>query len=398
MAHEGTLKDVPLADVIQFIQMQKRTGVLHLRREGESIDITFDKGMVVMADEPQRTEHDRLGAILIKARLITPEQLQEAIALKKNTMQKLGFILVNGNFLTQEQLRGALQTQVRETVFRVFRWEDGRFDFSQEPVSYDATLYQPQAADFLTMEGIRRIDEMPLIRKKIPSMAIIFDVADPARDRAGRPAEKTHGAGENIEDILSFVDGPKDACEPLPSGGLELSPAEAAILRLVDGRRSAQDLADESRLGEFEASKALMGLLAQGLIRKVGEASPQKAGQTPAGETLRRRRSLAVAAGTAIVLACAAASPLGLPMAWRNSAPERAAVAISVDAARLGRARFALRAYFLRHRAYPTRLSELVEAKLVTAGELRDHAGIEFRYQAAREGFVLATNTIPEAP
>jgi predicted transcriptional regulator len=397
MAHEGTLKDVPLADVVQFIQMQKKTGILHLRRGQESVDITFDKGMVVLADESQRTEQDRLGSILMKARLITPEQLQEAIALKKSTIQKLGFILVNNNFMSQEQLRGALQMQVRETVFRVFRWEDGEFRFSQEPVTYDATLYQPQAADFLTMEGIRRIDEMPLIKKQIPSMAIIFDTVDPGAARTPRPAAKAFSAEGNIEDILSFVDGGRTEAEPAAAGGPELSTAEATVLRLIDGKRSVQDLADESRLGEFEASKALVGLLAQGLIRKVGEAAPVKPSLAGVGHERRRRTALALVIGTALFLACALLSPVGLPLSWFNSAAERAALATDVDAARLERIRFALESYHLQRHAYPERLADLVDAKFVSDAFIRSHAGAEFDYRSLPDGFTLAAPATPAA-
>src|SRR5947199_41539 len=45
----GKLEDVPLADVMQFIHLGRRTGTLSLRRGNESAEITFHRGAIVGA-------------------------------------------------------------------------------------------------------------------------------------------------------------------------------------------------------------------------------------------------------------------------------------------------------------------------------------------------------------
>lgn len=52
-----------------------------------------------------------LGQLLVRQRLITEEQLAEAIALQKETGKRLGEILAGANLLTQEHIQRALKKQ-----------------------------------------------------------------------------------------------------------------------------------------------------------------------------------------------------------------------------------------------------------------------------------------------
>src|SRR5690606_23106102 len=76
----GTLKDFSVTDVIQLIGQQSKSGVLHLRNDdGEEIHISFHQGAVVGADHVSRKQHDLLGSMLVRARLIDEHQLADAL-------------------------------------------------------------------------------------------------------------------------------------------------------------------------------------------------------------------------------------------------------------------------------------------------------------------------------
>jgi hypothetical protein len=53
----------------------------------------------------------RLGEILVNHRAITPEQLQEAIALKEKESKRIGDILIERGIVSEEKLKIALQEQ-----------------------------------------------------------------------------------------------------------------------------------------------------------------------------------------------------------------------------------------------------------------------------------------------
>ena len=76
MALEGTFGDFGLADIFQLVGHQKKTGVLTVRGEaGRLVTVSFEKGMVVFADEFQRSETERLGNVLLRTRRLSQEQL-----------------------------------------------------------------------------------------------------------------------------------------------------------------------------------------------------------------------------------------------------------------------------------------------------------------------------------
>jgi hypothetical protein len=211
MALEGTFKDFGLADIFQLVGLQKKTGVLTVRGEsGRLVTVSFEKGMVVFADEFQRTEAERLGNVLLRTRLLSQEQLSRAMALQASSAQQLGHILVEQQLITRPALSQALQLQVKETVYRLFRWQVGSYHFSPEPVTYDAEVYTPLPAEFVLMEGIRMIDEWPILEKKIPNFQLVFErVAGvaPVRPATAKTAKV------DIEDLMAIVDDGSGARE-----------------------------------------------------------------------------------------------------------------------------------------------------------------------------------------
>ena len=59
-----------------------------------------------------RPEKIRLGEILIQQHLLTPEQLDTALAEQKRTGRKLGRVFVDSGFVTEKQISEALARQL----------------------------------------------------------------------------------------------------------------------------------------------------------------------------------------------------------------------------------------------------------------------------------------------
>src|SRR5881397_674968 len=57
-------------------------------------------------------QHKRLGDLLIEAQIITPEQLEQAIAHQKKAGQMLGATLVQMGAVTEQQLLQTLEQQL----------------------------------------------------------------------------------------------------------------------------------------------------------------------------------------------------------------------------------------------------------------------------------------------
>ena len=187
MALEGTIKDFGLPDIFQLIGLQRKTGLLTLTNEKESVTVAFENGMVVMADSSSKRLEDRLGSVLVKQGKLSKDRLEEALQVQKQTLQRLGHVLATNSYITTKDLKDALQVQVSHIVFKVFRWRDGNYNFAPtDNVDYDRENFNPMSADFILLEGIRMVDEWPIIEKKIPSMDIVFRSAvDPSLIEVG---------------------------------------------------------------------------------------------------------------------------------------------------------------------------------------------------------------------
>src|SRR5881296_957220 len=107
MALEGTLRDFSLADIFQLIGIQKKTGVLTLKYDGEVVTVSFLNGNVVTADSLNKNLEDRLGTVLLRSGRLSDKQLQEALKLQKETLKRLGSILVDGRYIKEADLKEA---------------------------------------------------------------------------------------------------------------------------------------------------------------------------------------------------------------------------------------------------------------------------------------------------
>jgi hypothetical protein len=392
MALEGTFGDFGLADIFQLVGLQKKTGVLTVRGEGRQVvTVSFEKGMVVFADEFQRDEAERLGSVLLRTRLLTEEQIAKAVAIQKSTAQRLGFVLVDQRLITRQELAQALQLQVKETVYRLFRWAAGSYHFSPEPVAYDREIYLPIPAELVLMEGVRMIDEWPVIEKKIPTLQVIFERVPGAtvpRAAPGKPVKA------DIEDLMAIVDddmGPGGGS--FEHGGDALGPRENAVLGLVDGLRTVQELVDLSKLGEFETCKVLYGLISLNLIRARAEG-PAAAAAAPAPAARGRdggagREYGIIAAGALLALVAFLFNPWGVVELGFRARESRRESAALVDAVRLRRVRLALEVFRLEKQSYPPTLEKLAESGLLGPRELRETGGAPFAYRAGEREYRL---------
>jgi hypothetical protein len=179
MALKGTLRDFSLADIFQLIGIQRKTGVLTLKDKDNVVTVSFVDGSVVAAESQHRRLEDRIGTVLVKTGRITEEQLQDALKIQKETLNRLGNVLVDKGLIDVDALRDALQIQITQTIYRLFRWQRGEYDFSQETrVDYDKKFVVPLSAESVLMEGARILDEWPMIEKGIRSFSSVYRRAD----------------------------------------------------------------------------------------------------------------------------------------------------------------------------------------------------------------------------
>ena len=379
MALSGTLKDFGIADILQLIGHQTKTGRLTLKSGNDEVEVYFIDGNVVFATEKHRTSKNLLGSLLLRAELLSKEQLDEALSVQQRTLKRLGDILVESVIVTQTQLAQMMRLQTTETLYKLFGWKNGSYEFSQEDVDPARSTFDPIRAESILLEGFRRMDEWPALRKKVPWTDATF-----------APLKEL-----DTRDLPSIDDGGLG----LDGGGEgEGKPSERhkLIYKLAVGGKDVSRIVDASRVGEFEALKAIQDLMEWGYLKPVppprGAAALaqgiRKGGRTLAatGAILRMALTLMFFIAT-LFLVRLVAPRLGSSRA--ENPARRGAVARLLSHDQLVRLENALELYRTEHGEYPMTLRALIDAQLVSEQDLRYPYRETYYYRRSTQGFVL---------
>ena len=134
MSISGSLEDVSVADVMQFIHLGKRTGTLLLHRGSEEGMIGFHEGRLISTQSPKTP---RLGDLLVDSGLLDSASLQAAVAAQEASAERrsLGKILVGEGYLEEDQLREIISQQIEQTVSELVNWETGSFEFAVDDLA-----------------------------------------------------------------------------------------------------------------------------------------------------------------------------------------------------------------------------------------------------------------------
>jgi len=396
MALEGTLRDFSLADIFQLIGLQRKTGVLTLRSPEDVVTVSFLDGKVVGADSLNKRIEDRLGQVLLKTGLISTHDLDDALRIQLETLERLGHILINRGDISRDGLRKALEQQLLQIIFRVFRWQDGDYHFSQETsIDFDAELVTPIAAESILMEGARMLDEWPIIEKRIPHRGVVF-VATPAARHADI------ATAEEAEELESFEFDDEQPPTP-PSGRVRISTVERDVLYLVDGVATVDAIVKASPYGEFETCKALYNLLTRALVREATRDELARALESTVEPAVPpspafRFPWLALVFIPLLVLTVVLAprNPLNPLLGPGPHVAGRLAAAASW--ARLWGVWQTLHARSNLVGSYPDSLGDLARERLLPEGASLDAFGHPFRYVLREDAVVLAGSTPDGAP
>ncbi len=246
MALRGNLRDFSLPDVFQLVTLSRKTGVLRIRRSDAEGSVWFRDGEVFFAQS--NWHHEPLGTRMVSAGKIAPSGLARALEVQKTEPaengRRLGQILVDEGYVTEKVLEAFVQEQIQDTIFDLFRWDEGDFDFEplpEFPVEEDIGL--SVSIENIVMEGSRRLEEWNRIKKKIPSMDLVFKMAT--------------APGEGTFDI-------------------SLKPAEWNLLLKTDGTRSVAQLARETGHTDFEVARVIYGLFSAGLLEVASDEEVER--------------------------------------------------------------------------------------------------------------------------
>ncbi len=188
----GSLKTMDMGDILQWIYLRGKTGVLTVKIGDYERRFFLKEGKLKygISENPD----ERLGPYLTRTLGIKREDVLRAVALAKKEKLLLGEALVKLGFTTRDEVNKALEGLVREIVFNSFV-EEGYFRFEERemeiPYQVDIDIQD------LLLEGYARKDETEAILKVIPSLDVKVEVLKDGED----PIIKELSKGFSLREI-----------------------------------------------------------------------------------------------------------------------------------------------------------------------------------------------------
>jgi hypothetical protein len=335
MALEGSLTDFGLADILQLIYFQRKTGILKLEGKMDKVSLMFIEGNIGGAESKRRNEDNRLGKILLKKGYLKEAELEAALQEQRKTGARLGSILLQKGLAEEEVIKDVLQGQITEMIIQLFGWKQGSYEFTAQGVAHDKDFPFSLDTQHLLMEGLRIVDEWSVIQGRI-TLDLLF------RKKIDSP----EGLTEEEKEIFNYVDGEND------------------VSTIID--LSGQD--------NFEVSKTLLSLIEKGFI-KTAEAAPVITEELTAAKKTTPDYLVSLPY-LAVILAlfCSLAGPL----IHKSDDLKNFRTSKQIDELRVK-----IETFQLEHSAYPSTLDQITQSK--------DAWGRPYIYKTKDDSFYIAS-------
>lgn len=225
--------------LLMDLHRQGATGSLKVGGPTYQKALYFRSGRILFGSS--NDPRDQLGAILIEAGKITPEQLEDVNA-KVGPGNPLAKVLSDTGFVNQRELSEAARAKVERILSDVIAYTSGSFEF-EDGVLPKGAIDLKLSTEKVVLAAVRRISDRAFVLRHLENLEVVL---------APRPDKASALADVQAE-----------------TGGLA---------QQLDGHRTLKDAAGHTRLDEFEAAKAACALLFLGLVGR-GEAEPAIAGR-----------------------------------------------------------------------------------------------------------------------
>jgi hypothetical protein len=235
MALKGNLRDFTITQLLNLVNLARKTGTLIIDGPNEEARITFRSGKLAYAQ--LGLEDCSLAGILLRSKKINTQQyriIQERAVHMSD--KELGLLLINAGYLSQEDILNSLQQYFIACVRRLFTWVEGSFRFEADQMPPEDKILVRLDLENLIIEGSRQLREWEHLQEEIPSLDMALKFSE-------RP-------GTNIRNV-------------------NLSVEEWRVVSYVDPRNSIRQIAKTTKMNDLEIRRVIYSLLQAGLVEIV---------------------------------------------------------------------------------------------------------------------------------
>ncbi|MGD2252387.1 MAG: DUF4388 domain-containing protein [Anaerolineales bacterium] len=235
MALKGNLRDFGVAQLLNLINLARKTGTLTIEGPEQAAWISFRDGSLVYAQ--LGSENGTLTSILTKVGKLAPNQAKAIMRSAESRGDKeLGLMLINAGYVTQQDILTSIRRHVLDSVYQLFTWIEGFFRFDPGVLPPQDRITIRADLENVIVEGSRRVREWEQLVEEIPNLDMALDFVE-------RP-------GANIRNVNLNID-------------------EWNVVSYINPKNSLRQIAKQNRLSEIQIRRIVFGLLQAGLVEFV---------------------------------------------------------------------------------------------------------------------------------
>jgi hypothetical protein len=273
----GSLSDIAVVDLLQFLHMSQRSGTLLLEHDDARAHISFHRGRIASAWGP--CSGSVVQYLLAKGAATEDDiEMAEVLRRQKVPQASLGQALLDARIVTWAELRDAVCRKIERTIFELISWRHGRFHVIADEVRADDEMtFAPGDVvpnldldtQSILLEAVRLFDERnrldhPPLEAPAQSGEPTPRLAEVSRNRARQSAcvQVVSSDRELTELMTTALAGVATVTNvDLRDAGIP-APGESMPIVLVDRRPSGGVSGALGRVRELHPRSALIALVA----------------------------------------------------------------------------------------------------------------------------------------
>lgn len=238
MPLRGNLRDFSTTQLLNLINLARKTGMLTIEGPNESARMAFREGKLVYAQVG--TEEPSLTFILRRSGKLTEEQARALRQRPEAANDKaLGLLLINAGYVTQAEILQGIRQHITDVAFRLFTWVEGIFNFEATLGPPNERITVPIDLENVIIEGSRRMREWESLQDELP----------------------------NLDMALRFTDKPDAKLR-----NVNLSVEEWRVVSFINPKNTMRQIAKANNMSDLDIRRIVYALLQAGLLEVVRPA------------------------------------------------------------------------------------------------------------------------------
>ncbi|HXV99350.1 MAG TPA: DUF4388 domain-containing protein [Anaerolineae bacterium] len=266
MALKGNLRDFSTTQLLNLVNLARKTGKLTIDGQGQNAILYFREGRLVHASTNAQEGH--LAAMLLKTGKLTREQADAINNQAGSSSDKvMGKYLMDARLVSRDDIVQGVKDYMLEIVYDLFTWTEGEFFFEQNTLPANDRITVPLNLDNVILEGSRRIQEFDKLQDELPDLGTI---------------------------ALKITDK--------PLRDVKLTQDDWRVISHIHPRNTIKQIAMNNNMDEFQIRKIVYGMLQAGLVEVIRpEGMEQKKIITPLTRAGRKAASQSPAEKRSVV-------------------------------------------------------------------------------------------------